>query len=84
MNTLEILNLRSLSPNIGAKQEHRCLKIASVNPDNSGNYNVINTIINEISINNIDIACIRETHNSRIDMMNIGGICNLLWGEQSY
>ena len=54
------------------KQGRICLKIASLNPDNLGNYNKINTIMNEIGITNIDMACMQETRNSRIDMVNVG------------
>ena len=70
MSNYQIMNMPGntktkilISKNTGTKG-HRFLKIASLSPDNFENFNNINTNVSEISINNIDSACIQETHNS--------------------
>ena len=50
---------------------NRTLNIASINPDSLRTKEAKNTLINTINALRIDIACMQETHNERIDSEQI-------------
>ena len=56
--------------------------ISSINADRLKNYDVTTDITGNIENNQIDIACVRETHNDRKDCGN-APIIQLLLGEMT-
>ena len=56
---------------ISTKYGEGALQIASLNADSLRKQEAIYSAINNIITNNIDIACIQETHNERIDIVQI-------------
>ena len=52
---------------IGCENGHKSLHIATMNVDTLRTQDSIDSVINNLQENDIDIACIQETHNNRND-----------------
>ena len=52
---------------IGCKNGHKVIHIATMNVDTLRTADSIDSLITNLQTNNIDIACIQETHNNRND-----------------
>ena len=71
-------NMRKNS--IDLEYGNRTLNIASLNPDSLRTNEAKKTLINTINALRIDIACIQETHNERIDSEQIENYTNFYGG----
>ena len=59
------------------------LQIATVNVDTMRTTDSIDSVITNLQSNNIDIACIQETHNNRNGHMGRGAIQSSLVGKRN-
>ena len=64
-NNTEITQNKSISRMAKAIRKNRIIKIASMNPDNASTNENRNIIVEKLENNDIDIACIQETHDTK-------------------